>query len=148
MNAKLRALAIATSLLLFSLPTLHAAPTDPKAVKVELEAILEKGSVPELAAFLSRCGHKGGGSLDPSDGAPNIYGDTLTDLILSTDFIKSQDRRNFLSMPESIGISHLGWTGSTLLEFAVERNKMDAAAWLLDNGASVNARDPMGGNSL
>ena len=133
----------AVLLLGLCLSALHAAPEDSKAIRSALDSALERKSVADLAAWLTHCGS------DKSwDDEKNVYGDALVDLICGTDFVKRPGSSELL---KSAGINWnlpLGWTGLTLLQNAVDLNKMDVGVWLLDSGADVNARGSGGDTAL
>jgi hypothetical protein len=127
---------IAVLVLGLCLSALHAAPADPKAVGSALDSALERKSVADLASWLAHCGSN---NAIPDD-EKNVYGDTLADVICDSDFTSRPGAAELL---KSAGINWslpLGRRGATLLQSAVSRDKMDVTAWLLDNGADVNAR--------
>ncbi len=118
------------------LSALNAAPADPKAIRSTLDSALERKSVVDLTAWLTHCGS----NTEKYADEVNSYGDALIDAICGTDFTQRPGSSEFL---KSAGINWnrpLGSSGWTLLQRAVNNNRMDVAVWLLDSGADVTAR--------
>ena len=108
--------------------------------KAALADAVEAGDIPEIRGWLARCSNG-----DEREKAAAVS--ALKSVLLETEPQRGAEIRDLLE-EAGLDANLTDEEGRTLLQSSVFSNRMDVAAWLLAQGAEVNARSPAGSTVL